>query len=154
MLHRERDVAIETALEAGQLLLDMRESAVARLKVDKTLVTDADDAASKLIVGQLRTQFPDYGILDEEALSQQRPDSQYCWVTDPLDDTRGYKDGTQDFGVIFGLLKDHQPVLGVTFRPLANELLYAVKGEGAYRLNLDTRESTPISVSKKECLRW
>lgn len=151
-LERELNVAIETAREAGRILLAEHDHATEATKTDGTLVTSADLKASQHIVGRLRALFPQYGMLDEETVADNsRFEREYCWVVDPLDDTRGYKDRTSDFGVIIGLMHRFQPVLGVTFRPEAQELVYAVRGQGAYVIRGE--EHVPIAVSQDEDVR-
>ena len=85
--------------------------------------------------------------LDEErAEDKSRFKRRRCWVVDPLDDTRGYLAKQNTFGVIIGLLEDFQPVFGITYRPLSDELAFAIDGEGAF-VEIG-REQNRISVQQ------
>jgi len=130
----ELAVAMEAARQAGQILIDnYANPAGIHRKADGTFVTDADVASSKLISGLLASKFPGYGLLDEEQNDNgSRLQKEYCWVVDPLDNTRDYIDKFPNFGVIIGLLRNLKPVLGVICKPGAKELFYAVKGCGTY----------------------
>tara|TARA_Y100000310_G_scaffold342898_1_gene448139 strand:+ start:5891 stop:6685 length:795 start_codon:yes stop_codon:yes gene_type:complete len=131
----ELDLAKRLARESGEILLELRSS---DLKVTRkndarrTLVSTADEEVSKFLSAELQREFPDYKILDEE--QAQHPawvNAEKCWVIDPLDNTKGYLQGDEHFSVLIGLLHNQQPVLGVTYRPIADELTYSM-GDGFY----------------------
>ena len=136
-------VAIEAARAAGDLI-------VARFGSDKqvtfkghaNVVTDVDLLAESAIMGLLRQEYPDFGILSEESEPLVMPSS-YRWVIDPLDGTQNYASGIPHFSVVVALALDGEVVLGVTYDPVREEVFTAEKGKGAY-LN-----GEPISVSEK-----
>jgi 3'(2'),5'-bisphosphate nucleotidase len=144
--NEELVVAINVAQDAGKLLLDLHPNPSGiETKLDGSIVTDSDRKSSELITRELRKHFPKYGILDEESVDE-RSGREYCWIVDPLDDTRGYVEKTGSFGIIIALTKNSEPVLGVTYRPYIDELLYARRGLGAFRVKEEGIEK--ISVSK------
>jgi 3'(2'), 5'-bisphosphate nucleotidase len=103
-------------------------------------------------MAQLQRQFPNHAMLNEELRDDgsrfQRP---LCWVVDPLDGTKEYLNKIGDFGVLLGLLEDFEPVLGVTFKPLKDELAYAVRGQGAWLK--DATGTHALHVSAGETIR-
>lgn len=125
---------IDAVMQAGDILLEERKNDLqARLKEDGSPVCNGDIHSAEFLNSFFKKQFPDYGLLCEETLSEDdRAQHQYSWIIDPLDGTHSYLQGKNGFGVIVGLIKDKEPVMGVVYRPLENELLYAVKGKGAY----------------------
>jgi len=54
------------------------------------------------------------------------------WIVDPIDGTANF---IRDIGlsvISVGLVKDHEPVLGVVYNPYRDEMFYAEKGKGAF----------------------
>ena len=127
-----REPAIDLARRAGALLLDglTRARRVER-KSATELVTDVDRASEALLVAGLRESFPDHTIIGEEGGGVQRA-SAYTWVVDPIDGTNNYAHGFPFFCVTLALLHEGEPILGVTFDPLRDELFVAEAGRGAW----------------------
>ncbi len=137
------------AAEAAALVL--REAAAAgprgvRTKSDHTPVTDADFAAEKVIVERLREDCPEHEIWSEES-GAGRTDAEWLWLVDPLDGTRSYVRGTPFFSTQIALMHRGQVVVGVSAAPLFDEMVWAVRGGGAW-LN-----GEPIQVSDAGGLR-
>ena len=141
--------AIETAREAGQILLEKfgRKINISK-KGDIDLVTEADLASEKAIIERIRSHYPKHSILAEEsgeAISLDNANS-WKWIVDPLDGTTNYAHGYPCFCVTLALEHDGEIVVGVTFDPTRNELFAAEKGKGA------TLNNKPIHVSETEKL--
>src|SRR6266550_4534840 len=133
---RELRVALELAREAGAAILDLYEGPLdIRQKADaddREPVTQADQLANEIIVGRLRQEFPDDGILAEESIdTPHRLDKSRVWMIDPLDGTNGFIDGNGDFAVQIGLSENGRCVLGVVYQPLTGVLYRAVRNSGA-----------------------
>ena len=103
---------------------------------------------SQVLRKELSRQFPDYGILDEETDSDER-DKEYCWIVDPLDGTISYIRGDDSYGLLIGLIKNFEPILGVAYKPRAKELCYAIKGCGSYIETPEETKRLQVSQSKK-----
>jgi len=142
------EVAKEAARRAGGLLKErFGQGASYRLKSSHhDLITEGDRLAEQEILAQIREAFPDHGVLSEERPPEPSPSS-YRWVIDPLDGTTNYAHGIPFFAVSIALEEDGQPILGVVYDPLREELFSALKGEGAY-LN-----GRPIRVSSVQRVR-
>src|SRR5690348_1478247 len=133
----ELRVACELARAAGAAILEHYEGP---LKIaqkhsdhDAEPVTQADTIANDLIVGHLKREFPDDGILAEESVdTKRRLEKSRVWMVDPLDGTNGFIDGNGDFAVQIGLTEDGECVLGVVFQPMTGVLYRAVHGEGTW----------------------
>ena len=84
------DVAIETALEAGQILREEYERPPdIAYKGDVDLVTQADKRSERAIVRKLSKYFPEHTISAEEGLGHQRSE-EFRWHVDPLDGTTNF----------------------------------------------------------------
>jgi myo-inositol-1(or 4)-monophosphatase len=127
------EVAVETAREAGALLLrefDRPQKISYKGEVD--IVTEADKRSEQAILARLRSRFPRHTIVAEEGGRQAPAESRYCWYVDPLDGTTNFAHGFPVFAVSLGLLEDGEPLVGVVFNPISQELFSAIRGEGAY----------------------
>ncbi len=138
------DVAINLVRQAGALLRRGHQvgpgpSISKGSAVD--LVTQFDLASERLISEGLRQHFPGHAIFGEES-GGKLPASGPVWVIDPLDGTTNFAHGYPVFCVTLALLVDSEPVLGVTFDPLRNDLFWAQRGQGAWRDERRLRIST------------
>ena len=136
--------AIETAREAGQILLEKfgRKINISK-KGDINLVTEADLASEALIIERIKSYYPRHSILAEESGEAViiGGDNTWKWIIDPLDGTTNYAHGYPCFCVTIALEHDGEIVIGVTYDPTRNELFAAEKGCGA------TLDNKPIRVS-------
>ena len=82
------------------------------------------------IIRELKRAFPDYAILAEES-GAIGGKSRFTWVIDPLDGTSNYLRGFPHFCVSIALVENGEPIHGVIFDPLRNELFTASRGSGA-----------------------
>lgn len=125
------DVAIETAREAGAILLEEFDRPVnISYKGEVDIVTQADKRSEQAIVTRLRNHFPKHAIVAEEGGGTESA-SPFRWHVDPLDGTTNFAHGYPCFAVSLGL-EAGEPLVGVVFQPVTGELFTAVKGEGAY----------------------
>ncbi|MCY7348003.1 MAG: inositol monophosphatase [Pyrinomonadaceae bacterium] len=143
--------AIETAREAGQILLEKfgRKINISK-KGDINLVTEADLASEKLIIERIRSYYPKHAILAEESGEAviEGGDSVWKWIIDPLDGTTNYAHGYPCFCVNIALEHHGEIVVGVTFDPTRNELFAAEKGSGATLNNKRIRVSETEKLSE------
>jgi len=100
-------------------------------KGDKTIVSEIDTGAEKLILEVITQQYPDHSYFSEESGMTDK-NSDYLWVIDPLDGTTNFTRGIPRFGVSIGLFYQHKPLLGVIYNPLLGELYAAQVQKGAF----------------------
>lgn len=101
------------------------------IKSDNTPVTIADKEAEALIQAHLAARFPDYDFFGEET-GRSGSDSEFLWLVDPLDGTRGFVRKYPFFSTQIALLRGDEVVLGVSHAPMFEEEAYAVRGAGAW----------------------
>ena len=141
------------ALEAGEVTLeyfDMPGDDGVEAKDDGSPVTKADREAEALIQAALLEITPGVPFVGEEASAGGRvPDlsgHDYFWLVDPLDGTREFIAGSDEFTVNIALIKAGEPLLGVVYAP-ATGILYAAHGpESAVRWSEESGKDKPISV--------
>ena len=126
------DVALEAARMAGGMIRDkFNTSFQIRLKGRADIVTEVDVAVENAVLELVRREFPDFGILAEESTPVATA-SPYKWVVDPIDGTRNFAMGIPLFCTIIALSNGDDPVLGVTYDPMVDELFSAELGKGAF----------------------
>ena len=113
------------------------------------LVTEADHAAEKAIIGIISQDFPEHNILSEEAGNvliigrQKGVSSEYKWIIDPIDGTVNFANGIPICCVSVALEYNANIILGAVFNPNMNEFFFAESGAGA------TLNDKKIRVSDK-----
>ncbi|HAA32350.1 MAG TPA: inositol monophosphatase [Cyanobacteria bacterium UBA8553] len=113
------DFAKTITTKVGTQLLKDFGQVQASQKADGSLVTQADHWADLTIRDAIATHFPEHGILSEEA-EHKFPDTEWCWIIDPLDGTTNFTRGIPIWGISLGLLYQGTPVFGyVHFPPIA-----------------------------------
>lgn len=140
--------AIALAHEAGDVLMRRRADrpSTSSKAVRRELVTDADRAAERVVVGGILAQFPEHSVLAEEgvltAQGQRSSASDWNWIVDPIDGTTNFVHGLPYLAVAIGLTWRSIPVVGVVHAPALGETYSAARGLGA------TCNGTPIRVSR------
>ena len=129
-------LAVRLADEAAAAIRTIRAAGFAvETKADATPVTPADREAEALITAGLRAGAPEIPVVAEEEVAAGRvtvPGARY-WLVDPLDGTREFAGGRDEFAVCIGLIENGAPVLGVVASPALEELHFGLVGQGAWR---------------------
>jgi len=85
-------------------------------KADGSLVTQSDQWADETLRQAIAHTFPDHGVLSEET-THVFPDTDWCWVIDPVDGTTNFTRGIPLWGISLGLLYKGTPVFGHIYVP-------------------------------------
>lgn len=127
------NITINSAQKAGKILKDnfLTDYKITSKTSLNDLVTEYDLKAEKIIVENILSVFPDHQILTEES-DPKLSDSEYKWIIDPIDGTVNFAHKLPIFSISIALFKEDQPLIGVVFNPITDELFYAEKGKGAY----------------------
>lgn len=110
------------------------------------LLTDADLASEKAIVEKLRSDFPEHAILAEEE-HQAELDSEHLWIVDPIDGTNNFAHRIPHWAVSIAYYHLGEPVCGVVYNPIRNDLFEAQRGSGA------RHNGEPIHVSTEATIQ-
>lgn len=117
------DVALarRLAAAAGDLLLNLR----ARSGLSAHALGDAgDEQANALILRGLAEERPDDTVLSEESPDHSgRAGERRVWIVDPLDGTREYRAGRDEWAVHVGLALDGEAAVGAVALPTAGRVL-------------------------------
>ena len=156
------DLAV-AAREAGESILEIvRRGFEVESKQDTSPVTEADRAAELVILAALARAAPGVPVIAEEEVAAGRipaHDDTY-FLVDPLDGTKEFVRGGDDYTVNIGLIEGGAPKLGVVFAPATGRLHAGCVGRGAWldqgqgRVAISTRERAepPTAVASKSHL--
>ncbi len=128
------NVALEAARRAGDILRKYfgHLSNIREKDFSGDLVTEADQESEALIKEILHQHFPNHAFLGEETGESDTGSKEYMWCVDPLDGTTNYTHQLPIFSISIALLHHMQPIVGVVYNPITNELFYGAKGLGAF----------------------
>ncbi|WP_417696298.1 3'(2'),5'-bisphosphate nucleotidase CysQ [Pseudomonas sp.] len=128
---------VELALKAGEAILPFwRANVQVNHKADASPVTAADMAAHDVIVAGLTALAPDIAILSEEDANiaqSVRAGWQRWWLVDPLDGTKEFISGSEEFTVNIALVEQGRVVFGVVSMPTNGRFYVGGAGLGAWR---------------------
>ncbi len=155
MIVRSAAINVMTAAArkaARGLLRDFGE--VEQLQVSKKgpgdFVSAADHRVEKVLRQELKKARPEYGFLLEEGGVVEGIDRHNVWIIDPLDGTTNFLHGIPHFAISIGLVRDGEPIAGVVYQPLTDEMFWAEKGQGSFvnerRLRVSARRRLDESV--------
>ena len=104
-------------------------------KTDGSPVTEADLAADRIIAEGLKLLAPDVLALSEERVGLAKaPYDGSFFLIDPLDGTKEYVAGRNEFTVNLALLTNGTPLLGIIGAPALGLIWRGIVGRGAERL--------------------
>ena len=162
------DILTKAALDAGQAIMAVhRAGPHVSYKDDCSPVTEADQRAEVIILAALALHFPDIPVVAEEAVSNGiLPETgAEFFLVDPLDGTKEFIAGKDDFTVNIALIRNGIPVAGVVYAPCRGQAWtgdenaaekLAISGEGAilsrHPIRARQRGASPVAlISRSHC---
>jgi len=143
--------ALESAVrEAGEFLLskwpggqEERRDLSVRAKADGSLVSAADMGSNEILITAISRLFPADLVISEEVESDPQVvrAAVRAWIVDPLDGTKAFLEGRDDFSVLVGLAVEKAPYAGIMCFPARGQMFRAHRGHGAFR------DGQPLRVS-------
>lgn len=117
--------------EAGDKILDYYGCNTFEKKTDSSPFTQADKASHDYLIKAL-PQIKNIPILSEEAIVSyhERRNWKEFWLIDPLDGTKEFISGYDDFCINIALIKNGRPVLGLLYSPILKEFYWAELKKG------------------------
>ncbi len=137
-------LARKVGLELLQYYADVSALKV-QTKANQTPLTEADLAAHRMLVAGLHDLYADIPILSEEDAApvalEERQHWSTLWLIDPLDGTREFLDGSDNFCINIALIEHGEARFGLIYIPVSDTAYYGVVGEGAWRQTGETRQA-------------
>ena len=134
-------IATDLARQAGALLREGYDQVTeVNYKGEIDLITEFDLRSEQLLVKGIQRAFPNDAILAEE--NGLVGEGEHCWFIDPLDGTTNFAHGIPIFVISLAFAQGSQPLLGVIYDPMRDELFHATLDGGAWlngrRLHVST----------------
>jgi 3'(2'), 5'-bisphosphate nucleotidase len=152
---------IHTALRAGGAIMAVYGTDFSvRDKADASPVTEADEAAEKIILAELAQLAPQIPVVAEESVAAGHvpaiaggSGTGRFFLVDPLDGTREFVSRRDEFTVNIALVEGGRPVLGIVYAPARHELYWGdVIAAQAGQINGDpdgTMPSKGVSIGAR-----
>ena len=121
-----------------------------KIKADMTPVTQADVECEQKIREIILNEFPEHGFYGEET-GQTQGDSEFLWLVDPIDGTKGFIRQYPFYSTQIALMHQSEIVLGVSNGAMMDERAWAERGNGAW-LNGETLRVSNISSLERATL--
>ncbi|SDR44047.1 inositol monophosphatase family protein [Natronobacterium texcoconense] len=127
--------AIEACKAGGTYLRDAYRSGNTTADAgEHDVKSSADTAAEERILAVIRDRFPDHPLEAEES-GIHEGSGRYRWLVDPLDGTNNFEAGLPSFATGITVLdlkddNDPEPVLGVVYAPVSDDLYVGRRGRG------------------------
>jgi len=138
------DLLFQTLQELGRYQLERQSEAVAQVKTDDSMedawaanevFSEVDLQTERRLLAFCKKEYGEYPVISEEFNAQSQPpaDAEYTIVIDPLDGTKPYLEGSDGFGISFGVMQRSRFVFGANFYPALDTLYYAFADANAVR---------------------
>lgn len=140
----EAKIAIQAAIEAGKVVMNVYNQKFISTTKNDGPITEADIKSNEII--QKIISSCGYPILSEESIDdKKRLDLNKIWIIDPLDGTTDFIKKTGEFTIMISLLDGNEPILGIIYWPTEDQLFFAQKDKGAYKLHNGTWSKLSVS---------
>ncbi len=156
------DMLIRAAKQAGEELMEkyfQKEFKVGE-KSDGTVISEADFAAQNVIM-KIIEGLKDSGVpvrieevKEDEAFRSFILGSDRVYIVDPLDGSKEFTKGLDEWAISLALVERGVPIQGVVYAPARDILMYAEKGQGGVSIHqgvesrLKTSSETDFAMMK------
>jgi 3'(2'), 5'-bisphosphate nucleotidase len=139
------DALTDLVARAGDAILAVAPTALrTRLKADQSPVTAADEAADAVIAEGLARLLPGLAVVSEESGARAGPLGETFALVDPLDGTKEFVAGHDEYTVNLAIVADGSPIAGFIAAPALGLLFRGIVGRGAERLARDA--AAPVAI--------
>ena len=140
---------IDTFNKATQVALDLRKIGLKKeIKSDNTPVTNGDIEVNKILTKKILEITPNIAIVSEENANHKNDKNlENFWLIDPIDGTRDYMSGRDEFTLNAALIIDKKPVIGIITVPAKKRFFYSYGMSNSYEL-INDQEINLINKKK------
>ncbi len=141
---------IETFHYAGKESIKLYEKGLRiEIKEDKSPVSNGDLKVDELISNKISQLTPDIPIISEETVDlNKKNQSKIFWLIDPIDGTKEYIAGKDEYTLNAGLIINTVPVLGLVGVPKKRKLFYSYSPGESYLI--EDNKTKRIKCEKKQ----
>ena len=125
---------IDTFNDAGKVAIDLYKKGLKiEIKEDKSPVSNGDIKVNELITNQIKKLTPNIPIVSEETVNLKiKNKAKIFWLIDPIDGTKEYIAGKDEYTLNAALVINTVPVLGLVGVPKKNRLFYTYSPGESY----------------------
>ncbi|MFL2877839.1 MAG: inositol monophosphatase family protein [Candidatus Pelagibacter sp.] len=140
---------IETFNIAGKESIDLYKKGLKiEIKKDNSPVSNGDLRVNELITEKIKELTPNIPIISEETVDLKvKNTAKIFWLIDPIDGTKEYIAGKEEYTLNAALVINTVPVLGIVGVPRKNRLFYSYAPGESYII--DSREVKKVDCKKK-----
>ena len=127
---------IATFNKASQVALDLRKAGLKKeIKSDNTPVTNGDIEVNKILTRKISEITPNIVIVSEENTDHKNDKNlKNFWLIDPIDGTRDYISGRDEFTLNAALVINKKPAIGIITVPAKKRVFYSYGMSNSYEL--------------------
>ena len=117
---------IDTFKDAGKTSIELYKRGLQiEIKKDKSPVSNGDLKVNELITNKIKNLTPNIPIVSEETVDLNvKNTAKIFWLIDPIDGTKEYIAGKDEYTLNAALVINTVPVLGIVGVPKKNRLFY------------------------------
>lgn len=151
---RELEILRPIVLDVGRYVCRLQKTAMVSEKAGGEPVTEADREANRRLVAAIHEHFPNDYILAEESFidDQSWTKAERSWLIDPIDGTREYIEGRDDFSIMVGLAIEGCAAFGIVYQASLDHLFWGGPACGSFLETKDGRRQLkvepPIELSE------
>ena len=141
---------INTFNEAGEISIDLYKKGLKiEIKEDKSPVSNGDLKVNELITNKIKTITPNIPIISEETVDLNVKNTEKIfWLIDPIDGTKEYIAGKDEYTLNAALVINTIPVLGLVGVPKKNRLFFSYGPEESYLI--ENGKTKKIKCAKQQ----
>ena len=141
---------IDTFNIAGQNSIDLyKQGLKIEIKEDNSPVSNGDLKVNDLITNKIKELTPNIPIISEETVDLKiKNTAKIFWLIDPIDGTKEYIAGRDEYTLNAALIINTVPVLGVVGVPKKNRLFYSYAPGESFLI--ESGETKKINCQKKQ----
>jgi len=141
---------INTFNDAGRISIELYKKGLQiEIKEDKSPVSNGDLKVNDLITNKIKDLTPNIPIISEETVDlKKKNEAKIFWLIDPIDGTKEYIAGKDEYTLNASLVINTVPVLGVVGVPKKNRLFYTYGPGESYLIENDKTQK--INCKKQQ----
>ncbi|MGF7058774.1 inositol monophosphatase family protein [Brassicibacter mesophilus] len=98
----------------------------------RDLVTKYDLEVETYLTDKIKQKYPDHSFITEENTNNSTTNEEYVWIIDPIDGTTNFINFKKDFTISIALYKNEEPLFGVIYDVMKNDMYVAISKQGAF----------------------
>ncbi len=140
---------IKTTEIAGNKSIELYQKGLKKIiKPDNSPVTNGDLEVNKMLTKKINELTPNIPIVSEETVNLQKKNTlKTFWLIDPIDGTREYIAGQDEYTINAALILDYTPIIGLVGAPKKNRLFYSYGKGNSYMI--ENGKTIKLNCEKK-----